>query len=76
MPVLKISLNEIYGLIDQLDDKKKMKVFERLKSKFISNKWSELFARIDKRTAMHSITDEEISEEVERGREEFASRRD
>ncbi len=75
MPTLTIEPEKIYELVDQLDAKNKMEVFERLKPQVLKKKWEALFARIDKRTTMYPITEEEISEEVERAREEIASRR-
>ena len=75
MLTLTIEPEKIYELIDQLDVKNKIEVFERLKPQVLTTRWEALFARIDKRTARYPITEEEIREEVERAREEIASRR-
>lgn len=75
MPVLTIEPEKIYELIDQLDSKNKLEIFQRLKPQVLSQKWSALFARIDKRKEIFPIADDEISDEVERARQEIASSR-
>lgn len=75
MPVLTIEPEKIYELIDQLDSENKLEIFRRLKPEVMSQKWLALFARIDQRKEIFPITDEEINDEVERARQEIASRR-
>ncbi len=75
MPVLTIEPEKIYELVDQLDDKNKLEIFERLKPQILSKRWLALLARIDKRKADFPITDEQINDEVERARQEISSHR-
>ncbi len=77
MPMLsiKVDVKQVVDLINQLDQKSKRIVFDRLKAEVMSKKWDKLLARIDKRLKQFPIDDEEIEQEVERAREEIAARR-
>lgn len=75
MPVLTIEPEKIYELVDQLDSKNKLEIFQRLKPQVLSQRWSALFARIDKRKAIFPITEEQINDEVECARQEISSHR-
>lgn len=75
MPILKVTLEDIYNLIDQLDQDKKMAIFERLKSQLLAKKWDSLFTRIDEKLKVYPISEEEVRDEVERAREEFSTGR-
>jgi len=75
MPVLTIEPEKIYELVDQLDSKNKLEIFQKLKPQVLSQRWSALFARIDKRKAIFPITEEQINDEVERARQEISSHR-
>jgi hypothetical protein len=76
MPTLTIEPEKIFELVDQLDQQKKFEIFERLKPQVITERWNLLFKKIDNKTVKYPITEDEISDEVKRARDEiYADRR-
>lgn len=75
MPVLQLSSEQIYALVDEMDFESKTQLFERLKPQVLSKRWQELFARIDRRLQADPISDDEIAQEIEKAREEFYAHR-
>ena len=76
MPTLsiKVDVNQVIELINQLDQNSKQLVFDQLKEEVLSKKWDNLLTRIDERLKQFPISDEEIELEVERARKEIAAR--
>lgn len=75
MPTIEIDVQNIFELVDQLDQKNKMELFERLKPRVLKNRWDDLFARIDERRAMYPMDEAEIAEETSRARKELSNYR-
>jgi hypothetical protein len=59
-----IEPEKVFDLVDQLDQQKKLKIFERLKPQVVIERWNLLFKKIDKKTAKYPITEAEISEVI------------
>lgn len=75
MPTLTIERDKIFELVDQLQIEEKIEIFERLKPQVLADRWADLFNRIDQQKQSFPISDDEIEQEVERARDEYATRR-
>ena len=71
MPVLQITPDEMFQLVVE----SKFKLFEKIKPEILSTKWNQLLVKIDERVLLNPISEEEITEETERARKEFAGSR-
>lgn len=75
MVTLAVNNNQVFQMVEQLSEKEKEKIFERLQNMFYEKRWNNLLKRVEEKKKRHPITDEEIEKEVSFARKEFHKNR-
>ena len=74
MPRLEIALSQIEKLIEQLNEREKIKLVRRLEEETLPSRWRALLRQIDKRRKKYPVSQKEIEETVGKVRQELYER--
>lgn len=72
---LELDIKEAKGLIEQMSTEDKIKLVRELEKETWVKRMDKILNNIDERRKKYKISDKEISQEIERARQEFYARR-
>lgn len=72
MLTLQVSPKDVYHLVNQLNIKDKIRIFQSLKPVVLSDRWDRFLKKIDAGLKKYPIAEEDIEKEIEDAREEIA----
>ena len=74
MPQIEVNLTQIEKLIEQLNERDKVKLVQRLEARTLPARWKKFLREIDKRRKKHPVSQKEIEWIVENTRQEMHER--
>ncbi len=74
MPQLQVNLALLVKLIDQLNDREKIKLVRKLEAKTLPARWKSFLRQVDQRRKKHPVNQAEIEETVEKVRQKIHER--
>ena len=75
MVKINIDIKDIKKVIQKLPARKRTQLIEEIQEELWGKRIDTILKNIDKRRKKHKISDQEISEEIEKARQEFYARR-
>ena len=74
MPRLEINLSQIEKLIEQLTERDRIQLVQRLEAKTLPVRWKKFLRQIDRRRRRYPLSQREIEKMVEETRQEIYER--